>query len=244
MSQYCYALLNTYPAAANVNQSGINVSFVTTSASGELALAALVSDMYKHRLPFISNMYTPDINFGKIDPVTGGLQLFEKLSYPRNSDQSADDICFKEKRCQYQISQLMKAANPRLKERFKEAFDFYNVYSIPTTQLNLLVSKFLERADDSGSALEKWLNAACDWMKDPLSQETWNRSSWHIDIERNNCLNGSGIFVGGECDYHTGQCVCDYPELFNGINDQYHCSKSCPGLVGPINGENEFKWCG
>merc|ERR1712087_611850 len=205
---------------------------------------------YAHRLPFLVNMYTPDINFGKRDPKTGGLQLFEKLSYPRNSDQSGDDICFQEKRCQYQISQLMKAANPRLKDEFKEAFDFYNVYSIPTTQLNLLVSKFLERENGSGSVMEKWLNATCDWMKDPASQATWNRSSWHIDIVRNNCLNGcgvetaegSGVFVGGSCDYHTGQCVCDYPELFNGINDQYHCSKSCPGLVGPINGE--FEWCG
>merc|ERR1712154_43738 len=152
----------------------------------------------------------------------------------------------------------MKAANPRLEERFKEAFDFYNVFSIPTTQLNLLVSKYLLRADDTTSVLEKWLDATCDWMKDESSQKTWNRSSWHIDIVRKNCLNGCGVetevgsneYVGGSCDYHTGECICDYPELFNGIDDQYHCSKSCPGLVGPIKNEETgeyesvFKWCG
>jgi len=236
MSQYCYALLNTYPAADNVNQSGINVSFVTTSASGELALAALVSDMYKHRLPFISNMYTPDINFGKIDPLTGGLQQFEKMAYPRNSDQSAGDICFQEKRCQYQVSQLMKAANPRLKESFPEAHEFYSVFSLPTTQLNLLVSKFLEREDEPGSIMEKWLNATCDWMQDDASTSYWNRSSWHIDIIREDCLDGCGLmaadgnYYGGTCDYYTGDCVCDDPRIFVSTD----CKQSCPGLLGPL----------
>merc|ERR1712048_135465 len=175
---------------------------------------------YKHRLPFISNMYTPDINFGKIDPLTGGLQQFEKMAYPRNSDQSAGDICFQEKRCQYQVSQLMKAANPRLKESFPEAHEFYSVFSLPTTQLNLLVSKFLEREDEPGSIMEKWLNATCDWMQDDASTSYWNRSSWHIDIIREDCLDGCGLmaadgnYYGGTCDYYTGDCVCDDPRIF------------------------------
>merc|ERR1712130_131076 len=182
MSTYANDLLKTYPIG-----TGMNVSFTTTASWGETLLFELVSDMYAHRLPFMANTYTPNQDFGKIDDVTGDLPQFEKLAFPRNPDQSANDICFQQNRCQYQISPLMKAANPRLNDTFPEAFQFYKAYYVPTTQVNLLISKFLERQDDTGSVLEKWLNAACDWMKDPSSQEVWNRASWNISIDRYKC---------------------------------------------------------
>lgn len=252
MSEYAYDLLNTYPvaSAANGNVSGINVTFTATSASTvETLLWDIVTQMYRRRLPFIANIYTIDINFGSIDPLTGDLQNFQKMAYPRNSDQSADDTVFVKKQCQYPISQLYKAANPRTEVTFPEAHQFYSIYQMPTSQLNLLVSKYLTRkvTDTDTTTLEKWLSATCDWMKDESSNPTWNRSSWHVEIERYNCLSGCGIelegnFYGGSCDYHTGQCVCDYPELFTST----HCKGSCPGLVGPYanaSGDYVFDWC-
>jgi len=56
-------------------------------------------------------------------------------------------------------------------------------------------------------------------------------------------LNGCGLeasdgnYYGGSCDYYTGQCVCDYPEMFASTD----CKGSCPGLVGPkLNATNEY----
>lgn len=253
MSEYCDDLLKTYPIAENVSDSGIDVNFVTTSASGETALAALVADMYLHRLPFLFNAYVPDINFGLLDPLspTGELNLYEKMAYPRNSDQSADDICFQEKRCQYQISQIMKAANPRLETSFPEAHQFYSVYSLPASQLGLLISKFLIRMEenDGDSTMGKWLNATCDWMKDNSSHATWDRDSWNVDIVRYDCLNGCGVeaadgnYYGGSCDYYTGNCVCDDPRIFESTD----CKESCPGFSAPMlnetGGNYYFEYC-
>merc|ERR1719461_985788 len=134
MSTYAHDLLNTYPVDANnVNNSGINVSFVTTSpVFNEFYLWNIVSEMYKRRLPFIANIYTIDINFGSVDKLGGELQKFVKMAYPRNHDQSGDDAQFKIKQCQYPISQLYKAANPRTKVTFPEAHQFYSIYQMPT----------------------------------------------------------------------------------------------------------------
>eukprot|EP00483_Globobulimina_turgida_P007811 UN07826 len=180
----------------------------------------------------MANIYTLDINFGRIDAASGELQEFEKLVYPRNPDQSAYDPCFLAKECQYHVAPIMKAANPLLKERLPEANEFFNVYSMGTSQINLLVSKYLQRADDSSgmTTTEKWLNAACDWMKDTQSWSTWNISSWKIDIERIKCTEGCGINgFGGSCNTFIGECECDCDEIFADTN----CRESCPGLVGP-----------
>eukprot|EP01084_Bolivina_argentea_P290241 498504_1 len=118
-----------------------------------------------------------------------------------------------------------------------------------TSQINLLVSKYLLRSSEDMTTTEKWLNAACDWMKDNSSWSTWNISSWNIDIERIDCPSGCGKQVddsryGGSCNYFIGQCECDYPQIFANTN----CTESCPGFI--INPEanaeaNEeiFKFC-
>merc|ERR1711933_6567 len=71
---------------------------------------------------------------------------------------------------------------------------------------------YLNRSSESTTTFEKWLSATCDWMKDPESFATWNRTAWYVDIERYNCLNGCGVeanggIYGDSCDYYTGQCV-------------------------------------
>eukprot|EP01084_Bolivina_argentea_P257217 433293_1 len=180
---------------------GMNVSFVTTGSEG--SLASLVADFHSQRVPFMANIYTLDINFGRIDSGFGELQQFEKLVYPRNPDQSAYDPCFISKQCQYHVAPIMKAANPLLKQRFPEAYEFFNVYSMGTSQINLLVSKYLLRSSEDMTTTEKWLNAACDWMKDNSSWSTWNISSWNIDIESIDCSSSYGKEVG-ESDVRYG----------------------------------------
>ncbi len=59
----------------------------------------------------------------------------------------------------------MKAANPLLKYRYPEAYDFFAGFTMGTRQLNKIVSKYLQILDDSLSATDKWLTAACEWLQ-------------------------------------------------------------------------------
>ena len=234
MSKYAHGL---------VKASGMNVSFVTTGS--ESSLMELVADLYAQGKPFLANIYTIDDNFGVRDPTTGELQQFEKLAFPRNPDQSIDDPCYVAKECQNPIEPIMKAANPRLKERFPEAHSFFTGFTMGTREINQIVSYYLvlKAENDNKAASEKvshtevWLEAACHWLKsdDPAAIATWNTSEWLVDVTRNQCLEECGLpigdeMVGGTCNYYTGQCECEWEELFADT----HCKESCPGLMGPF----------
>ena len=85
-------------------------------------------------------------------------------------------------------------------------------------------------------------NASCNWLKS-VSPSVYE--AWTVPVIRYQCLNGCGLpdsngnVYGGTCDYMTGQCICDVPELFSSGD----CKTSCPGLLGPnINGD--FMFCG
>jgi len=249
MSQYANDLKN------NAIEGGMNVSFVTTG--GEGSLATLIKDLYSQRVPFLANIYTIDDNFGIIGNETSGeLQEFEKIAFARNPDQSAYDPCFLAKECQYPIGPLMKAANPKLESSFPEAHEFFVNFNIGTRQLNQIVANYWTGNSSLGGT-ERWLQAACDWMKssDADSISTWNNSAWMVDVKRVDCLNGCGITaddgeeVGGTCNYYKGLCECSFAQLFEDGN----CQTSCPGLDGPyINSSASssddsdyyyFNWC-
>merc|ERR1719486_595509 len=233
-SEYSRDLIATPPNALDMN-------FVATGS--EASLAALVTELYAARQPLLAYIYTLDVNFGRVDAATGELQQFEKLVYPRNPDQSANDPCFEAKECQFAVAPIMKLANPRLAERFPEAYDFFNLFQMTTSQVNLLVSKYLTISDDArydgNSSTEKWLHAACDWMKDEKSAATWDTGAWEVAIERKDCLFGCDIDgVGGACNYYSGECECAHAELFADT----HCTESCPGLLGPTLNESSGAW--
>jgi len=245
-SEYSRDLVSTAP-----NDLGMN--FVATGS--ETALAAMVTELYAARQPFLAYIYTLDVNFGRVDAATGSLQQFEKLVYPRNPDQSANDPCFEAKKCQFAVAPIMKLANPLLAERFPEAYDFFNLFQMTTSQVNLLVSKYLAINDDTANfgamtSTEKWLHAACEWMKDEKSHSTWNTGAWEVPIIRYDCVEGCGYQssdaesssemegVGGECNYYSGECECSQPELFADT----HCRASCPGLSAPFLNESSGEW--
>merc|ERR1711971_323082 len=237
----------------------LEMNFVAMGS--ETALAEMVTELYAARQPFLAYIYTLDVNFGRVDAETGELQQFEKLVYPRNPDQSANDPCFEDKKCQFAVAPIMKLANPLLAERFPEAYDFSNLFQMTTSQVNLLVSKYLTINDDAAnsamSSTEKWLHAACEWMKDDKSTSTWNTGAWEVPITRYDCVEGCGFQsantdlestaanegVGGECNYYSGECECSVPELFADT----HCRESCPGLSEPFlndtSGEWQFAFC-
>jgi len=227
MSEYAHGLV-----------SGMNVSFVTTGS--ESSMMDLVADLYRQRMPFLANIYTIDDNFGVIDEVTGELQQFEKLSFPRNPDQSVDDPCYLAKECQNPIEPIMKAANSRLKEKYPEAHSFFTGFTMGTRQINQIVSYYLDLKESQTadqSHTEIWLEAACQWLKsnDAAAIATWNTSEWLVDVERSQCLEGCGLpigdhMVGGTCNYYSGQCECGWEELFADRD----CKESCPGLLGPF----------
>lgn len=251
MTQYAYDLIN------NSITGGLNVSFVTTG--GEGSLAALVRDLYSQQVPFLANIYTIDDNFGIIEnySTNGELQQFEKVAVERNPDQSLYDPCFLDKRCQYPVAPILKAANPRLEATYPEAFDFFNNFQLGNRQLSKIVSNYWKYKDNNNvngyTGSQLWLNAVCDWLKsnETESVATWNNSFWLVDVEREECLNGCGVEatdgdlvgqdIGGHCNYYVGECVCHYDELFADQN----CSSSCPGLQGPFwNGSDySFEWC-
>merc|ERR1719334_1849477 len=231
--------------------SDLNMSFVATGS--ESALATMITELYAARQPLLAYIYTLDVNFGRVD-ASGELQQFEKLVYPRNPDQSANDPCFEAKDCQFPVAPIMKLANPLLRERFPEAYEFFNRFKMTTSQVNLLVSKFLTINDDwanygAMSSTEKWLHAACDWMKDEKSHSTWSTGAWDVPIVRYDCELGCGFGdegnggIGGECNYYNGECECWQPELF--ADEQ--CRLSCPGLSEPMfnesSGEYYFEFC-
>ena len=87
--------------------------------------------------------------------------------------------------------------------------------------------------------------AACTW----LQNNTAKIAKWYVDINRYDCNEGCGFsyyyngtsttddmilisdrddYVGGSCDYDTGECYCDETFLLD------DCRKSCPGLLGPF----------
>jgi len=209
---------------------GLNVSFVTTG--DEPSLMALVSDLYAQRKPFLANIYTIDDNFGVIDAASGELQQFEKLAFPRNPDQSVSDPCFEAMECQNPVEPIMKAANPRLKEKYPEAHAFFTGFTMGTRQLNQIVSYYLtlkEQQTAEQSHTEVWLQAACEWMKSDDAAAT--TSEWMVDVVRKDCLYGCGVDgIGGSCNYYSGQCECEWDELFADTD----CKESCPGLLGPF----------
>ena len=249
MSKYAHGL---------VKASGMNVSFVTTGS--ESSLMELVADLYAQGKPFLANIYTIDDNFGVRDPTTGELQQFEKLAFPRNPDQSVDDPCYVAKECQNPIEPIMKAANSRLATTFPEAHSFFTGFTMGTRQINQIVSYYLalkaendaKNASDPESGwvshTEVWLDAACEWLQsnDSAAIATWNTDEWNVEVKRSQCLEGCGVpigdeMVGGTCNYYTGQCECHWEELFS----DKHCKESCPGLLGPFEGESSyyFEFC-
>jgi len=252
-SEYSRDLVSTAP-------NHLDMNFVAIGS--ETGLAELVTELYAARQPLLAYIYTLDVNFGRVDAETGELQQFEKLVYPRNPDQSANDPCFEDKKCQFAVAPIMKLANPLLRERFPEAYDFFNLFQMTTSQVNLLVSKYLAIQDDASgtyedmSSTEKWLHAACDWMKDDKSTSTWATGAWEVPITRYDCVEGCGFSVagateddpietgvGGDCNYYSGECECWRDELFADA----HCTESCPGLLAPVrnasSGEWQFTFC-
>jgi hypothetical protein len=250
MSQYANDLVK------NVIDGGMNVSFVTTGT--EPLLTELIKDLYQQRVPFLANIYTIDDNYAVIGNATSGeLQSFEKLAFPRNPDQSTYDPCFLAKKCQYHIAPIMKAANPLLQDRYPEAYDFFQGFTMGTRQLNQIVSYYLQINDtelavtaansSTPFSTYKWLQAACQWLNssEEAAINTWNVTAWQVPVKRYDCLNGcgfdsgtNGVWIGGECDYYTGDCVCHHDELFPDL----FCQDSCPGLLGPDD-SGLFKWC-
>jgi len=99
------------------------------------------------------------------------------------------------------------------------------------------------------SSTEKWLHAACEWMKDEKSHSTWSTGAWDVPIVRYDCESGCGFGdegnggIGGDCNYYNGECECWHPELF--ADEQ--CRLSCPGLSEPMfdesSGEHYFEFC-
>eukprot|EP01084_Bolivina_argentea_P142386 250157_1 len=242
MSEYANDLIQ------NVIPGGMDLNFVTTGTEG--SLMAIVKDLYDQRLPFLANIYTIDDNFGTVTNLTTGeLQQFEKLAFPRNPDQSMYDPCFVAKQCQNPIGPVMKAANYRLQERYPEAYDYFQGFTMSTRQLNKVVSNYLQIDDVNMSSTHRWLTAACQWLNssDETVIDTWNVTAWLVDVKRYDCQNGcgfevaSGAVIGGTCDYYTGDCVCDRAELFADL----YCQDSCPGLDGPFANGSEyyFLWC-
>jgi len=220
-----------------LKETGMNVSFVTTGS--EDTMTELVKDLYRQRKPFLANIYTIDNNFAVIDELTGEMQEFEKLAFPRNPDQSTDDPCYVAKECQNPIEPIMKAANPRLKERYPEAHAFFTGFTMGTRQLNQVVSNYLNLREGQPDMThtEIWLEAACQWLKsnDSAAIATWNTDSWLVDVHRSQCKEGCGLpigdhMVGGTCNYYIGECECEWEELFA----DKHCKESCPGLLGPF----------
>lgn len=238
--EYMNDLIDNYPET-----TGMNFSFVSTGNASNLA--EMIRDLYRARQPFAAYFQSLDLNFGRYDEASGELQQFEKLVFPRNPDQSLDDPCFVERSCQFPVSPLQKMANIHLKERSPEAHAFFSAFEATSSQINLLVSKWLQREEEDNENITstiRWLNAACDWLKDEASFSTWNTSQiMDISINRWQCLEGCGIDgVGGSCDYYSGQCVCDFKELFA----DSHCKSSCPGLIGPYTnstGQTTFDFC-
>jgi len=237
-SHYSHDLISTPP-------NDLDMNFVATGS--ESSLMTMITELYAARQPLLAYMYTLDVNFGRVDMATGELQQFEKLAYPRNPDQSANDPCFEAKECQFPVAPIMKLANPLLRDRFPEAYDFFNLFKMTTSQVNLLVSKYLTLSDSPLHATmpstQKWLHAACEWMKDEKSASTWATGAWEVPITRYDCIEGCGFDgIGGDCDYYSGECQCWTPELFA----DEHCRASCPGLVDPVlneSGEWEFGFC-
>ena len=157
MSAYAFGLKD------NVIDGGLDVLFVSTNS--ESKLMDIVSDLYSQRAAFLANIYTIDDNFGAVDAATGALQQFEKVAFPRNPDQSTYDPCYMAKECQNPVEPIMKAANPLLKARLPEAYQFFNGFTMGTRQINKIVSYYLEVIDDqSMDSTTKWLHAACQWL--------------------------------------------------------------------------------
>merc|ERR1711971_1408481 len=110
-SEYSRDLVSTAP-------NDLEMNFVAMGS--ETALAEMVTELYAARQPFLAYIYTLDVNFGRVDAETGELQQFEKLVYPRNPDQSANDPCFEDKKCQFAVAPIMKLANGiRARGRFR-----------------------------------------------------------------------------------------------------------------------------
>ena len=227
-----------------IDGNGMNVSFVATGS--ESSLFALVSDLYSQRLPFMATIYSTDDNFGRfVNATTTELQRFEKLVFPQNPSQSRFDPCVINATCYHPPYPLMKAVNVLLKSRFPEMYQFYLKYEMTNYDLNRVAANYWN-GNASLSNTERWLQAACDHLK---SENQTKTTEWFVDIIRYDCPSGCGFavgnneFVGGSCNYFTGQCKCDYDELFIDTN----CTQSCPGLIGPIFNstinEYSFQFC-
>merc|ERR1712218_127244 len=88
--------------------------------------------------------------------------------------------------CQNPIEPIMKAANPRLKERVPEAHAFFSGFRMGTRQIQQVMSYYLDlKANQTAnqSHTEVWLEAACQLLKsdDPAAIATWNTSGWMVD---------------------------------------------------------------
>jgi hypothetical protein len=254
-----WASLESYSQTVYANQlannSGLDIHVVSTSRQDEFQVKDIAVNLYNQRLPFIANIYVPDVTFGQIDPLTGKTFEFEKISFPRNPNQSPYDPCYAdEQTCQYPIIALKKSANPRLTERFPEAYTFFQKYKLQPTEITSVMTYFSVAYDtmsENATSHDHWMNASCEWMK--ANEPVW--TNWLVDIKRWNCLPGCGIehegnYIGGTCDYATprstgasddmGTCECVY-EFLKGDN----CDLSCPGLSAPyFNGSvNTFDVC-
>lgn len=221
--------------ANNLTRNIFNGTVNFACFESEGTAAEIYADLYARRQPFVANIYTPDFNFGIRDPKAtdpdDDLQKWEKIAFARNPDQSIESPCYLAETCQYPVNPIMKIANPRLAERFPEAYQFFQSYQITATSVNKLLSYYLDLENAGLHDSERWLNASCQWLKN--EEDTWNNRDWLINVTRYDCLEGcgvtgsNGVTRGGRCDYLTGQCVCDHTELE--FSDT--CDASCPGLV-------------
>ena len=113
-----------------------------TPLNSEGALSSLVQEMYKRRIPFVANMYSPHDDFGTTLEYWNGshnvteLMRFERIGLTRNPCGSADCQCMTDGTCGFGNDVIRKFANPTLKERLPEILQWFARFSVSSDQIN------------------------------------------------------------------------------------------------------------
>ena len=113
-----------------------------TPLGTEQALSSLIQGMYKQRLPFVANLYSPHDDFGTTLEYWNGthniteVMEFEKVALKWNPCGSVDCECQTIGTCGFGSDVLRKFANPTLKERFPEILKWFGRFSVSAKQVN------------------------------------------------------------------------------------------------------------